>query len=250
MEKNDFLLYNEVLYRLHDCQTGQEFAHALLTQLRLLLPFSYASFVPITVQPDTGELLHGAPLCQPPSFAQAERAWLATLDRADTAWLSHAPEATVVRDSELFSGERRFATPSYATIYRDYGIHDCIQVNLVYGGQPLGRLALYRTREDGLFTDRDAFFLRALSNHLGLACHRCLAGQAPAARQDLSSLSRRHGLTKREEEVLELIFQDKNNEEILQDLCISRNTLLKHLQNLYRKCGVSSRWDLRKLRGE
>ena len=40
MEKNDFLLYNEVLYRLHDCQTGQELIHALLTQLKLLLPFS------------------------------------------------------------------------------------------------------------------------------------------------------------------------------------------------------------------
>lgn len=23
---------------------------------------------------------------------------------------------------------------------------------------------------------------------------------------------------------------------------------MKHLQNIYRKCGVSSRWDLRKLR--
>ncbi len=48
--------------------------------------------------------------------------------------------------------------------------------------------------------------------------------------------------------MLGLIFQDLNNEEILDKLMISRNTLLKHLQNLYRKCGVSSRWDLRKLK--
>jgi len=46
---------------------------------------------------------------------------------------------------------------------------------------------------------------------------------------------------------LGLIFQDWNNEEILEKLRISRYTLLKHLQNIYRKCGVSSRWDLRKL---
>lgn len=44
------------------------------------------------------------------------------------------------------------------------------------------------------------------------------------------------------------VFQDRNNEEILEQLHISKNTLLKHLQNLYRKCGVSSRWDLLKLR--
>lgn len=35
---------------------------------------------------------------------------------------------------------------------------------------------------------------------------------------------------------------------ILETITISRHTLLKHLQNLYRKCGVSSRWDLLKLR--
>ena len=52
-----------------------------------------------------------------------------------------------------------------------------------------------------------------------------------------------------EGEILGLILQDCNNEEILAKLVISRNTLLKHLQNLYRKCGVSSRWDLRKLQG-
>ena len=46
----------------------------------------------------------------------------------------------------------------------------------------------------------------------------------------------------------ERAFQDRNNEEILEQLHISKNTLLKHLQNLYRKCGVSSRWDLLKLR--
>lgn len=53
--------------------------------------------------------------------------------------------------------------------------------------------------------------------------------------------------TRREEEILRLVFQDWSNEEILDKLVISRYTLLKHLQNLYRKCGVSSRWDLRKL---
>ena len=50
-----------------------------------------------------------------------------------------------------------------------------------------------------------------------------------------------------EEEILRLVFQDWSNEEILDKLVSSRHTLLKHLQNLYRKCGVSSRWDLRKL---
>ena len=64
----------------------------------------------------------------------------------------------------------------------------------------------------------------------------------------LEELTQVYGLTRRETEILGLVFQDRNNEEILEQLHISKNTLLKHLQNLYRKCGVSSRWDLLKLR--
>ena len=61
-------------------------------------------------------------------------------------------------------------------------------------------------------------------------------------KRSLPELIATYSLTRREGEILGLILQDCNNEEILAKLVISRNTLLKHLQNLYRKCGVSSRW--------
>ena len=71
--------------------------------------------------------------------------------------------------------------------------------------------------------------------------------QEKAQARSLEELVQTCHLTRREEEILRLVFQDWSNEEILDKLVISRHTLLKHLQNLYRKCGVSSRWDLRKL---
>ncbi|MFR4758308.1 MAG: LuxR C-terminal-related transcriptional regulator [Evtepia gabavorous] len=91
---------------------------------------------------------------------------------------------------------------------------------------------------------------RTLSNHIDLACYHCTQRQAQAAQpaRTLEELTQVYGLTRRETEILGLVFQDRNNEEILEQLHISKNTLLKHLQNLYRKCGVSSRWDLLKLR--
>lgn len=251
MEKNDFLLYNEIIYRLHACQTMEEFKPTLLAQLKLMLPYTYGSFITIQTDPETRELIHRDPYCRPREFEEGERGWLGRIDEGYTVWLSHAPESTVVRDSELLSGDGRFSTPSYREFYRQYQIYDCIQMNVTHAGQALGRLALYRTRADGLFTDQEAFFLRALANHINLACWRCSReAQARETRaQTLQELIQTHGLTRREGEVLALIFQDLNNEEILARLVISRNTLLKHLQNLYRKCGVSSRWDLRKLGG-
>ena len=273
METNDFLLYNEVLYRLHACRTMEELKPTLLGQLKLMIPYTYASFlsvlslvqgigmVPlvvtvlyaflsIQVDPETQELIHRDPFCQPRQFEAAERAWLGQIDQSYSIWLSHAPESMVVRDSEILSGDNRFSAPSYRKIYLDYHIYDCMQMNITYAGQAMGRLAFYRTQADGLFTDREAFLLRTLSNHIDLACYHCTQRQAQAAQpaRTLEELTQVYGLTRRETEILGLVFQDRNNEEILEQLHISKNTLLKHLQNLYRKCGVSSRWDLLKLR--
>ena len=49
METNDFLLYNEVLYRLHACRTMEELKPTLLGQLKLMIPYTYASFLSIQV---------------------------------------------------------------------------------------------------------------------------------------------------------------------------------------------------------
>lgn len=215
-----------------------------------MIPYTYASFLSIQVDPETQELVHRDPFCQPRQFEAAERAWLGQIDQSYSIWLSHAPESMVVRDSEILSGDNRFSAPSYRKIYLDYHIYDCMQMNITYAGQAMGRLAFYRTQADGLFTDREAFLLRTLSNHIDLACYHCTQRQAQGGTAGPDPGGTDPGLwaDPSGDEILGLVFQDRNNEEILEQLHISKNTLLKHLQNLYRKCGVSSRWDLLKLR--
>ncbi|MDD7035711.1 MAG: response regulator transcription factor [Firmicutes bacterium] len=53
-----------------------------------------------------------------------------------------------------------------------------------------------------------------------------------------------HRLTARELDVMRLVYEGKNNPEIAEALYISRNTVKKHLQNIYEKTGVSSRMEL------
>ena len=101
MQTNDFLLYNEVVYRIHACRTMEEFPTILLTQVKLLIPYAYGSFIPIHTDPKTQEVTHGEPCCYPPSFVQAEERWLQAIHRGYSLWLSYAPEAVVARDSEL-----------------------------------------------------------------------------------------------------------------------------------------------------
>lgn len=53
-----------------------------------------------------------------------------------------------------------------------------------------------------------------------------------------------HHLTVREEEVLRLAYEGKNNPEIAEQLFISVNTVKKHMKNIYEKLGVSTRMEL------
>ena len=226
MEKNDFLLYNEIIYRIHACRTLEEFRPTLLAQVKLIIPYTYASLIAIQTDPETGELIHRDPYCKPQNFREVENAWLGRIDKAYTAWLSHAPESMVVRDSEILSGDKRFSAASYRELYTAYHVHDCMQMNITYAGQAMGRLALYRTRGDGLFTDQEAFYLRALANHIDLACWTCKQNEdnQPKQTRSLEEIIRTYDLTRREGEVLGLVFQDWNNEEILAKLTISKNT--------------------------
>jgi DNA-binding NarL/FixJ family response regulator len=51
----------------------------------------------------------------------------------------------------------------------------------------------------------------------------------------------RFGLTAREREVLRLVAAGKSNREIATELVVSEHTVARHLQNMFRKLGVSSR---------
>lgn len=48
-------------------------------------------------------------------------------------------------------------------------------------------------------------------------------------------------LTKRERMVAQILFEDRTNKEIGQDLSISENTVKKHVHNIYDKAGVKNR---------
>lgn len=250
MEKNDFLMASEVIYQIHACESMHDLKNDLYYQLNMLIPFRYASYIAVERSEATGKLRHEVLFCKPERLAAAERAWLKHMDQdaVHTQWLSSARECVVIRDSDLLEGNRRFSKHSYQEIFRDFDIYDAMQMNVIDGGKTVGRLTLYRTREDGPFHEQDAFLLRTLSKHINLAFARCSRGQSPdQAELRRSALAQRSGLTKREEEVLGCMFRGMDNGDICDRLKISRNTLYKHNNSIFRKCGVKSRLELLKL---
>lgn len=250
MEKNDFLLFNEITYHIHTCESLDELKRTLLAQLKFIVPYTYSSLIAVEIDPQTKAIRHKDPFCLPASFTSLEEAWIARDYQDESLWVSHAPESVVVRSSELLEDERRFGTPIFRELYQQYNIYDTMSMNLTYEHQTMALLTLYRTRADGVFTDQEAFYLRALSNHMNYAYYTKQKGvpEQPRGARTMEELVETYHLTRREEEILGLVFQELNNEEILAQIHVSYHTLLKHLQNIYRKCGVSSRLELWKLR--
>jgi DNA-binding CsgD family transcriptional regulator len=66
-----------------------------------------------------------------------------------------------------------------------------------------------------------------------------LTGMDSHSRRSASPAS--YGLTARELEVLRLVAAGKSNHAIAADLFVSDHTIRRHLQNIFRKLGVSSR---------
>jgi ATP/maltotriose-dependent transcriptional regulator MalT len=66
-------------------------------------------------------------------------------------------------------------------------------------------------------------------------------GAAPDLARVAQTTDGAHGLSERELEVLRLIAAGKSNREIAATLVISEHTVARHLQNIYRKLGISSR---------
>ena len=248
LEKNQFLIFNHVLSELYRCRTYQDLGDAFLPMLRMLIPYRYAS---IMRRAEAGPSIHLVdPLCVPAAFAEAERRYMRFAADDYTAWLSCCREATLFRESDLVGEQQRLRSTIYQECYQPFEVYDSLQYGIVCNGQPLGALSLFRCREDGPFSDHELFLLRSVGTHLNQQMAALLSGTPPAGGSpdhSLAAVAARHGLTLRERQLLEELTRFRNNQEIAEALSVRASTLQKHFQNMFRKFGVTSRWELMRL---
>ena len=246
MEKNDYLLINDIIYRLYTEEDLHQVKLTLLNRLRQLIPYSYASIIMCKPGPD--HVILSDPVCYPASFQKAEEAYMRLNDTDRLDWILYSQESELVRESELIDDRNRLVSPIYRSCYRSYDIYDSLQMSIVYEKKIYAVLTLYRTKSDGLFRDEEMFYLRSLSRHLNYLFHSHLDGDTAAPNAaHMKELAGTYRLTRRESEILGYIKECLSNDEILERIPITAHTLQKHLQNIYNKCDVSTRWDLLKL---
>lgn len=252
MDKNIFYIFNDIVYHLYDCRSPEDLKSKFLGSLNMLVPYSYASILLADPSAASGELRFSRALCVPDSFAEAEETYMNILDEDPLLWILHTKESTLVLESDLVSDQERLRSPIYRSCYQKYHIFDSMQYSILYRQKMLGILTLYRTKIDGPFTREDLFYIRSLGMHVNTALHRLQKEKAKVEEtleKKLERLRLTYALTAKEEQILGLLLTFSSNEEITEALHITTHTLQKHMQNIFRKMSVSSRWELLKKGG-
>lgn len=99
MEKNNFLIYNDIVYTLYQCKSYEALRDEFLPRLRLLIPFTYASI--ISVNPENRTEIVPTPVCFPDYFYEAELLYIDHMSEDHLLWINNVRESQLVRESDL-----------------------------------------------------------------------------------------------------------------------------------------------------
>ena len=172
MEKNNFLIYNDIVYTLYQCKSYEALRDEFLPRLRLLIPFTYASI--ISVNPENRTEIVPTPVCFPDYFYEAELLYIDHMSEDHLLWINNVRESQLVRESDLVNDDVRLNSSLYQHCYQKFHVYDSLQYSMICSGEFSGILTLFRTKIDGDFTDDDMFFFRSLGKHINVTYEQIL----------------------------------------------------------------------------
>lgn len=156
-------------------------------------------------------------------------------------WYSASPKEISFRESDIivekYMAESIFMKEWLEPIGAYYGAMSIIAGNRF----SYGNICLYRSKEEGNFSDRDIAILKTVNHHLckryGNLFPNGLRKNSFNENKDILKAS--FHLTDREMDIIHLIFDGVSRKKLSEQLFISENTLKKHLNNIYNKIDVS-----------
>lgn len=245
MEKNKFLIINELIYDMYRWQSLEDINDNFFLLLKRVIPFSYASIL-LKDSSHSADITLSVLTCFPKEFTEAEERYLTYEYVDDLGWNLYSHESKVIRESDIVDEAHRFDTPMYKACYKKYHIYDNLQLTICYDNTLYGVLTLFSTKEYGAYSAEDMFFLRSIGMHINavighLSQNRSNSSSALSCNTE--NLFASYSFTPKEQDIISHLISFEENSEIADALNISANTLQKHLQNIFRKAGVSSKWE-------
>lgn len=161
-----------------------------------------------------------------------------------TGWLINQTEVSFVyRDSDYFTDRLRQQSRLYKEWLQPLGVYYSCGINIIENKLPYGSLTLFRSHENGDFSDEEVEILVLLTPHIAQRFVQIYPNGVlyNAHQPQFGRLKDRYMLTGREDEVVRLMYAGSDTGEIAQMLFISQSTVRKHVANIYKKLNVRNR---------
>ncbi len=241
LETNDWIVLNNIIYKIHTTDNFDEMRHDLLEQLKMIIDYDSAYF--LLASKEEGHLV-GDPVaynCDTNLTKMHE-----DLDYSRGIMLSG--KSLIFRETDILSDDVRLETDYYKKVYKPNNWHFALQIIIARHKKFLGTITFYRTIGKENFHYDDIFILDMLKDHLSYRLEKYLSGlETSNEKLTISETIAKYDLSKREATVLKELMSGKDNSDICEELFITANTLKKHILNIYRKLGIKNRVNLFKL---
>lgn len=246
MDKNKMLCYNNIIYHIYNTPDFNKMKQMFLETLNILIPFSGSGI--FMADNSKNKICLCDPVSFPMQYETLNESYLENEYMDYSRWARYEVQSTIIKDTDLMPEEKYISTDLYKKCFSLFDIYYSLDMTITDGTHLLGLLQLYRKKEEGDFNEEDIFFLQLLSKHLNIkfTTQNHLDKVEPSANTMLFYIDK-YNLTLQESKILNMIFDGRNNDKILDALCISYNTLKKHLQNLYKKTNTNNRMQLQLL---
>ncbi len=239
MTNNSIILMNDIILRIYNTSDFNEMRKTLISSLRFLVPsFGISFYLATPNQPY--HLSNGI------GIGISEKCMQIYLDEYQeydqTTWSYGIPVSKAYIESAFLQTEREQNTDFYRRVYAPEKLMYQISLTLIHNGVFLGVIAMFRTKEEGDYKQDELFALEMIASHLSIRLyhHSLTIGECRAHHPDREVLLNQYQLTLREIEILYAILDEDEKNSICQRLCISPNTLKKHVMNLYKKFHVNT----------
>lgn len=235
LTKYDWMMITRVIYQVGCTRDLDELSRTLPTLLNELVPFGWGSMT-LAEQP-------------PIAFTASRRNQPSEAQELVSRELARSPH---VRCLLLGCNTRAQRGPSRSELENAPGCSavpedpdHALVMPLHHQNEPFGYIALFGDIEAPAFSDRNHCSLKELQPHVSLQVmklrHTLNARQAGNSLHAMESALEAYELTRREIEVVCHLASELSDDEVCQELFISKSTFKKHLNHIYAKLGVHNR---------
>lgn len=245
LSDSEWLCLNDLILSINSIENDREFRSVVLKKLRFVVPYESAAFFlsdlskTLVSTPDewrTSAFLDPIGIDVPPGVLEryTKEYWQQDL----IAMRYQLTRSTVLRESDHLSTTDMES--SYVTDYLQ-GRH-IVNISFFNSEGFLGSLNLNRKKEQADFSDREVQILELIEPHI---TNRLSKWRVKADHSSSEMVfAHDYDISAREGDVARCILRAMDNAHIADELGISPSTVKKHLENIFRKTGVSSRNEL------